>query len=67
MVVVFFYNVVNYMVLSYMPSHLSAVLGYGETKGLLLIVIVMVIMIPIVIMMGILVIGLALNGSFRVD
>lgn len=52
MVVVFFYNVVNYMVLSYMPSHLSAVLGYGETKGLLLIVIVMVIMIPIVILMG---------------
>lgn len=52
MIVVFFYNVVNYMVLSYMPSHLSAVLGYGETKGLLLIVIVMVIMIPIVILMG---------------
>ncbi|EGK10974.1 MFS family major facilitator transporter, proline/betaine:cation symporter [Desmospora sp. 8437] len=52
MVVVFFYNVVNYMVLSYMPSHLSVVLGYGETKGLLLIVIVMVIMIPIVILMG---------------
>ncbi|GGA48244.1 MFS transporter [Kroppenstedtia guangzhouensis] len=52
MVVVFFYNVVNYMVLSYMPSHLSAVLGYGETKGLLLIVIVMVIMIPMVLLMG---------------
>lgn len=52
MLVVFFYNVVNYMVLSYMPSHLSAVLGYGETKGLLLIVIVMFIMIPIVIAMG---------------
>lgn len=52
MVVVFFYNVVNYMVLSYMPSHLTAVLGYGETKGLMLILMVMLIMIPIVLLMG---------------
>lgn len=52
MFVVFFYIVVNYIVLSYMPSHLTAVLGYGETEGLLLIVIVMVIMIPIVLLMG---------------
>ncbi|MDB5055206.1 MAG: transporter [Bacilli bacterium] len=52
MIVVFFYNVVDYMVLSYMPSHLTSVLGYGETKGLLLILIVMFIMIPIVLMMG---------------
>ncbi|SFF93176.1 MFS transporter, MHS family, proline/betaine transporter [Planifilum fulgidum] len=52
MVMVFFYNVVNYTVLSYMPSHLSAVLGYGETRGLLLIVVVMAIMIPIVLLMG---------------
>ncbi|MBB6735280.1 MFS transporter [Cohnella sp. CBP 2801] len=52
MVLVFFYNVVDYMVLSYMPSHLTAVLGYGETKGLLLILIVMFIMIPIVLAMG---------------
>lgn len=51
-VLVFFYNVVDYMVLSYMPSHLTAVLGYGETKGLLLILIVMFIMIPIVLAMG---------------
>jgi len=35
-----------------MPSHLSAVLGYGETRGLLLIVVVMAIMIPIVLLMG---------------
>lgn len=35
-----------------MPSHLTAVLGYGEAEGLLLIVIVMVIMIPIVLLMG---------------
>lgn len=52
MILVFFYNVVDYMVLSYMPSHLTAVLGYGETKGLLLILIVMFIMIPIVLTMG---------------
>ncbi|GGA29184.1 MFS transporter [Psychrobacillus lasiicapitis] len=52
MFVVFFYIVVNYIVLSYMPSHLTAVLGYGEAEGLLLIVIVMVIMIPIVLLMG---------------
>src|SRR5690606_20994765 len=52
MIVVFFYNVVNYTVLSYMPSHLSAVFGYGETKGLLLIVVVMGIMVPIVLLMG---------------
>jgi MHS family proline/betaine transporter-like MFS transporter len=52
LILVFFYNVVDYMVLSYMPSHLTAVLGYGETKGLLLILIVMVIMIPIVLTMG---------------
>lgn len=52
MILVFFYNVVDYMVLSYMPSHLSSVLGYGDTKGLLLILIVMFIMIPIVLMMG---------------
>ncbi|HET7616189.1 MAG TPA: MFS transporter, partial [Bacillales bacterium] len=52
MLLVFFYNVVDYTILTYMPSHLSSVLGYGETKGLLLILIVMFIMIPIVITMG---------------
>ncbi|GIO68178.1 MFS transporter [Paenibacillus sp. FSL M7-1455] len=51
-VLVFFFNVVDYMVLSYMPSHLTAVLGYGEAEGLLLILIVMFIMIPIVLAMG---------------
>jgi MFS transporter, MHS family, proline/betaine transporter len=50
--VVFSYNVINYTVLSYMPSHLTAVLGYGEAEGLLLIVVVMLIMIPIVLLMG---------------
>lgn len=49
---VFFFNVIEYALLTYMPSHLSDVLGYGTTKGLLLVVIVMVIMIPIVLLMG---------------
>jgi len=52
LVLVFFYNVIDYTVLTYMPSHLTAVLGYGETKGLLLILIVMFIMIPIVVTIG---------------
>lgn len=52
LVLVFFYNVIDYTVLTYMPSHLTAVLGYGETKGLLLILIVMFIMIPVVITIG---------------
>ncbi|AFS52649.1 MFS transporter [Leptospirillum ferriphilum] len=49
---VLFYNVIDYMVLSYMPSYLSSVLGYGETKGLLLILVVMLIMIPVVFLVG---------------
>ncbi len=49
---VFFYNVISYMVLSYMPAYLSSVMGYGETKGLLLILMVMTIMIPIVFGIG---------------
>jgi len=52
LILVFFYNVVDYTVLTYMPSHLNAVLGYGDTKSLLFILVVMVIMIPIIILMG---------------
>lgn len=52
MVLVLFFNVVDYMLLSYMPSYLNVVLGYGQSKGLLLILIVMFIMIPIVLFMG---------------
>lgn len=52
LVLVFFYNVIDYTVLTYMPSHLTAVLGYGETKGLLFILMVMFIMIPIVLVIG---------------
>src|SRR5699024_10530676 len=49
---VFFFNVIEYALLTYMPSHLSDVLGYETTKGLLLVVVVMVIMITIVLLMG---------------
>ncbi|WP_077329877.1 MFS transporter [Virgibacillus siamensis] len=52
LILVLFYNVIDYTILTYMPSHLTAVLGYGQTKGLLLILIVMFIMIPIVFLMG---------------
>ncbi|QQZ08670.1 glycine betaine/L-proline transporter ProP [Heyndrickxia vini] len=51
-VLVLFFNVVDYMLLSYMPSYLNVVLGYGETVGLLFILIIMFIMIPIVLFMG---------------
>lgn len=52
LVLVFFYGVVDYMVLSYMPSHLTAVLGYNEIKSSLLLLIIMVIMIPMVVLKG---------------
>ncbi|MBO1000456.1 MFS transporter [Bacillus sp. SD075] len=50
--IVLFYNTMTYMVLTFMPSYLSVDLGYGETKGLLLILFVMIIMIPFVLGMG---------------
>ncbi|WP_082683459.1 glycine betaine/L-proline transporter ProP [Fictibacillus sp. FJAT-27399] len=50
--VVFFYNTINYMILTYMPSYLSEQLGFGETKGLVLILFVMIAMIPFVLAMG---------------
>lgn len=52
MILVWFYNAVNYMVLSYMPAHLNAVLGFGETKGLLILLMVMIATIPIILTMG---------------
>ncbi|MBE6184073.1 MAG: MFS transporter [Bacillus sp. (in: Bacteria)] len=50
--IVIFYNTMSYMVLTYMPAYLSEILGFGETKGLLLILIVMVVITPIVLAMG---------------
>ncbi|MBC1520055.1 MFS transporter [Listeria aquatica] len=51
-VIVAFFNITSYMLLSYMPSHLNAVLGYENSKSLLLILVVMLFMIPTVILMG---------------
>ncbi|WP_257967981.1 MFS transporter [Peribacillus deserti] len=50
--IVIFYNTMSYMVLTYMPSYLSEQLGYSQTKGLFLILIVMIIMIPLVLAAG---------------
>ncbi|KLV28872.1 MFS transporter (plasmid) [Priestia megaterium] len=50
--IVLFYNTMSYMVLTYMPSYLSDELGYGEKKGLFLVLIVMIAMIPFVLAMG---------------
>ncbi|MER7820355.1 MFS transporter [Streptomyces sp. NPDC096153] len=36
------YNICDYMLLSYMPTYLSSELGYSETHGLLILVVVMV-------------------------
>lgn len=50
--IVLFYNTMDYMVLTYMPSYLSSELGYGETKGLLLVLLIMICIIPIILTMG---------------
>ena len=47
------FNVTDYMLLTYMPSYLSVTLGYAESKGLLLIIIVMLVMMPLNIVGGI--------------
>ncbi|WP_188455733.1 MFS transporter [Virgibacillus oceani] len=52
LIIVFFYNVIYYTVLTYMPSHLNSVLGYSQTTGLLIILVVMCIQLPIVLLMG---------------
>ncbi|WP_218647521.1 glycine betaine/L-proline transporter ProP [Sphingobium lactosutens] len=41
------FNVTDYMLLTYMPNYLSVTMGYAETKGLLLIIIVMLVMMPL--------------------
>jgi MFS transporter, MHS family, proline/betaine transporter len=50
--IVFFYNITNYMILTYMPSYLSTELGYGETKGLFMVVLLLALMIPVILLMG---------------
>ncbi|WP_248794449.1 MFS transporter, partial [Escherichia coli] len=46
------FNVTDYMLLTYMPSYLSVTMGYVESKGLLLIIIVMLVMMPLNIVGG---------------
>ena len=48
------FNVTDYMLLTYMPSYLSVTMGYAESKGLLLIIIVMLVMMPFNIFGGLL-------------
>ncbi|WP_068088469.1 glycine betaine/L-proline transporter ProP [Novosphingobium rosa] len=46
------FNVTDYMLLTYMPNYLSVTLGYAESKGLLLIVLVMLVLMPLNILGG---------------
>ena len=46
------FNVTDYMLLTYMPSYLSVTMNYAESKGLLLIIIVMLVMMPLNIVGG---------------
>ncbi|KAA9020953.1 glycine betaine/L-proline transporter ProP [Sphingobium limneticum] len=41
------FNVTDYMLLTYMPNYLSVTMGYAESKGLLLIILVMLVMMPL--------------------
>lgn len=41
------FNVTDYMLLTYMPNYLSVTMGYAQSKGLLLIILVMVVMMPL--------------------
>lgn len=50
--IVFFYNITNYMILTYMPSYLSTELNYGETKGLFMVVLLLALMIPFILLTG---------------
>ncbi|MFP7477017.1 MFS transporter [Terribacillus saccharophilus] len=51
-VAVAFFNVTNYMLLSYMPSYLDEIIGLSSTTGTVLITLVMVIMVPLTLLFG---------------
>ncbi|MGE7218630.1 MFS transporter [Priestia koreensis] len=51
-VAVAFFNITNYMLLSYMPSYLSEIIGISSTVGTVLITVVMIIMVPLALMFG---------------
>ncbi|MFI8963772.1 glycine betaine/L-proline transporter ProP [Streptomyces sp. NPDC053493] len=46
------YNITDYMLLSYMPTYLSDELGYSETHGLLVLLLVMVLMMLLITRVG---------------
>ncbi|MFF6830318.1 glycine betaine/L-proline transporter ProP [Streptomyces sp. NPDC012438] len=46
------YNITDYMVLSYMPTYLSDELGYSETHGLLILLLVMVLLMLVITRVG---------------
>ncbi|MDR6183534.1 glycine betaine/L-proline transporter ProP [Asaia bogorensis] len=46
------FNVTDYMLLAYIPSYMTVSLGYAESKGLILIIVVMILMMPINIIGG---------------
>lgn len=47
-----FFNVTNYMLLSYMPSYLNEIIGLSSTTGTILITLVMIIMVPLTLLFG---------------
>jgi MHS family proline/betaine transporter-like MFS transporter len=49
---VLIFNVTDYMALSYLPSYLSATLHFDETRGLFLVLVVMVLMMPMTLAFG---------------
>lgn len=51
-VAVAFYNITNYMLLSYTPSYLDEIIGLSSTVGTILITVIMIIMVPLALMFG---------------
>ena len=51
-VAVAFFNITNYMLLSYMPSYLNEIIGLSNTVGTVLITAVMILMVPLALMFG---------------
>lgn len=51
-VAVAFFNVTNYMLLSYMPSYLDEIIGLSSTVGTVLITLVMIVMVPLTLLFG---------------
>jgi MHS family proline/betaine transporter-like MFS transporter len=49
---VLIFNVTDYMALSYLPSYLSATLHFDETRGLFVVLVVMVLMMPMTLAFG---------------